>query len=255
MIDSLIVFLKSASGRALILSHQNADPDAIASSVSLKAIISKINPKFEVDLGAIDGVSRLSNKILTEYKIELLINPALEYYDCIIIVDTSTLDQLGDIAQEFCDLKGEKELIVIDHHAPNKKMQEIAGIYVADDNATSTSEIIYFLAKEIDVDISEFAPIILCGIISDTGHFRYANVATFEHLVDIINNSDVDYRAVIEMLEMPKDPSLRMAQIKGAQRMQYYKVNDYIVAITTVGAFEGVVSRSILRLGADVSFV
>ncbi len=255
MKDSLIEFLKSASGKSLILSHQNADPDAIASSLLVKNIIKKVNSKLEIDIGAIDSVSRLSNVILSEYDIEILINPPLQYYDCVILVDTSSLNQMGRYAEEFENLSGEKELIIIDHHATDSVMEKIAGIYFTDEKATSTSEVCWALAKEMKLDISNLAEVILCGIISDTGHFRYATKKTFENVVDILDQSKVEYRQVSELLELPKDISIRIAQLKGAQRLQMHKIKGYILATTVVGAYEGVVSRSLLKMGADIAFV
>jgi len=51
------------------------------------------------------------------------------------------------------------------------------------------------------------------------------------------------------------DISERVSQLKGAQRLKYWKVGEFIVAISQGSAFEASVCKSLLNLGADIVFV
>jgi phosphoesterase RecJ-like protein len=51
------------------------------------------------------------------------------------------------------------------------------------------------------------------------------------------------------------DISERISQLRGAQRLKYWKVGEYIVASSQGSAFEASVCKALISLGADVAFV
>ena len=59
----------------------------------------------------------------------------------------------------------------------------------------------------------------------------------------------------MNLVDLETDISERISQLKGAQRLKYWKVGGYIVAVSQGSAFEASVCKSLLSLGADIAFV
>jgi nanoRNase/pAp phosphatase (c-di-AMP/oligoRNAs hydrolase) len=249
MID-FIRYLGGLSGKAVVLSHQNADPDAVASSIVLKEAIASFNPSLEVELAAAGGISKISKRIAEKFGEEFSIKPSLDV-DVAILLDTSTLAQLHPISEE---IKKASKIAVIDHHAPHEDTRRIADFYIVEE-ASSTAEIIYRLIAKMGVEMDgRMGLALLAGIIADTAHLRFATSKTIEVVGEIIKTG-ADYVEAIELLEIPEDVSQKISHLKAAQRMEITKVNDWVLAISHVSAFEASAATALVHLGADCTFV
>ena len=51
------------------------------------------------------------------------------------------------------------------------------------------------------------------------------------------------------------DLSEKISQLKGAQRLKYHRVDQFIIATSFGSAFEASVSKSLIQMGADIAFV
>ena len=70
-------------------------------------------------------------------------------YDLAIIVDCASKKRIGQLNNEFDNCK---EKIVIDHHASNSGYADINYI---EGNVSSCCQVIYYLLKENNIDISK----------------------------------------------------------------------------------------------------
>ncbi len=235
-----------------LITHKNADPDALASVYALKEFLNA--RKNYTYLLFPEGLNSTSKNLLDKLGLNL------EYYDTkygeymshiidfYIIVDTSNSIQLGGLSKFIHD-----KCIVIDHHHPGDLSRKCYSSLVV--RMTSTSELLYFLLDEIWYFSHISATLLLSGILHDTRRFIYIDRYTFYVVNELINKYNADYGKALEGLHKGMNLPERIARLKGAQRLVLKRYNDIIIAITHVSAFEGSVARSLIELGADAAFV
>lgn len=108
-------------------------------------------------------------------------------YDAIIVLDTPTLEGIGKIYDNNTEFFYHTPIINIDHNPANEHFGEIN---VIDLVATSISEIIFELIKQLDPALDEYvATSLLAGIISKTKSFQSTTVtprslAISSHLIE-----------------------------------------------------------------------
>jgi len=99
-------------------------------------------------------------------------------FDCFVVLDCSDLERTGDI---YRINKNKKLTLNIDHHISNINFADINWV---DPNASSTSEMVYKLYKQMRIPIDRDTAVCLyTGIFTDTGSFRYSNTSSFTHKV------------------------------------------------------------------------
>ncbi|MCK4482651.1 DHH family phosphoesterase, partial [Candidatus Bathyarchaeota archaeon] len=157
----------------VLLCHHNADPDAICSAYAFKSLLKHFKPNLEVEIGLAHGISRLSKHLLKHLPIEVETQPNVENSDAIILLDTNTIQQLNKLAEKVKNSKA--PIIVIDHHAPHPETQQMAKLFITNEEASSTCEVVYNFYKQTDVKPSENeAKALFLGIAFDTRHFIIA---------------------------------------------------------------------------------
>ncbi|MCK5563449.1 DHH family phosphoesterase, partial [Candidatus Bathyarchaeota archaeon] len=104
---------------ALLLTHHNADPDAIGSAYVFQSLLAKCRPNMTAEIGTGQGISRLSKHILKRIPITVNTQPNVEKADVIVLLDTNTIQQLGKLAERVTKTKA--PIIVIDHHAAHQQ--------------------------------------------------------------------------------------------------------------------------------------
>ena len=229
-------------GRKLVLIHGNADPDAFGSAFALRSTFN------DVDICAPQGLDRVAKVIAKKLGCDTLERADLSAYDAVLVVDTSSPEQLGEMNRPGPDW------IIIDHHARSDKW---AGCqYFCDDTKRSCSEIIFELLKEYGAPISKSTGLaLLCGMTTDSGHFRYANPALLHNFGDLMSMSGAEMDEIYAMTDLEPDISERIAVLKGGQRLRFERVGERIVAVSLGSSFESSVCKSLLSMGADVAFV
>lgn len=107
---------------------------------------------------------------------EVTVERSLPKYDLIVILDTASEDQLGDLRLNYPDLFYEVPTILIDHHATSTFFAKVNWIEMT---ATSTAEMLLSLIEALGRDEplldADIATALLVGLISDTGSFRNQN--------------------------------------------------------------------------------
>ena len=234
----------------LVLCHHNADPDAAASAIVLADVLKHLGA--QTTAGVSENLGLLSQSLLKAFGQKIAINPPLDA-DLVVLVDTSSLEHLGKLGEQL--KQKAPKLVVIDHHRPVEAMKQLASFYFVQEEFASESELILQLVRELGVELtSEWAYLLLAGIISDTGHFRLAKDQTFEAVNSLIKAGG-DYRRVLGALKLPEDPSKRVAMLKAAQRLELRRVHGRLVVLSELGSFEGDAASMLVRIGADVAVV
>ena len=229
-------------GGTLVLLHGNADPDALASAFAVKSTFS------DVVIGAPGGLDRVAKLLAAELDIET-VEDVKEYLGRrILILDTSGPEQLNGTF----DLTN---AIVIDHHTRNEKWSK-AKLYYCNDTKTSCSEILFDLLKVAGRQLSKnVAHALMFGMLTDSGYFKFAKPSMLTTFAEIMAIHGTQMDEVMGLVEAEQDISERISQLKGAQRLKYWKVGDNIVAVSQGSAFEASVCKALLAIGADIVFV
>jgi nanoRNase/pAp phosphatase (c-di-AMP/oligoRNAs hydrolase) len=93
------------------------------------------------------------------------------------------------------------------------------------------------------------------GMLTDSGYFKFAKPETLITFAEIMSIHRTPMDEVMGLVDVDQDISERISQLKGAQRLKYWKVGDYIVAVSQGSAFEASVCKALMAIGADIVFV
>ncbi len=242
-----------ASRRALILCHQNADPDAVCSAYLLSRLLTRINRRLKVVAVSPDGVSKVSARVLENIRFEVRESAKPTEFDTIFTVDTNTLEQLGSMKQAVED--SQRPLIVVDHHAIHPSTRARAAVLISNEKATSACEVVYelFKAQRVRLTRTEALAAFL-GLAYETGHFAIATTRSLKLACKLLD-SGVDGTKALSIIRVPMDNSERIARIKSARRLNWENIDGWIVATSAVGSFQASVARSLIGLGAHLAIV
>ena len=237
----------------VLLCHHNADPDAICSAYAFQSLLKQLMPKIEVEIGAAYGISRLSKHLLQYVPIDVRDQPHIEKADAIVLLDTNTIQQLDNLAEKVKTAKS--PIIVIDHHATHPETEQLATLCVTNEDASSTCEIVYNFYKQANIKPNQTeAKALFLGIAFDTRHFILANSSTLKNIAELID-SGLNVQETLPLLSLPMDLSERVARLKASRRVKLFKMNEWIIALSHVSAYQASAARALIDLGADVAAV
>lgn len=202
--------LKSVKS-TLILCHKSPDPDTLGSAYGLKALLEYLGSFAKV----------CCSDLVTKRLSFITNNDDLSYngekYERIIAVDVASPSQLGDLAF-LC----QKVDITIDHHPMCERFSNYYEKHTA-----SCAEIIYEIAKELDV-IDKlpicFFESVYAGISGDTGCFRYSNVTpnTLITASEIISRG-IDHAEISRKIFDSKTSKEILAQRLTYENMEFFE--------------------------------
>jgi nanoRNase/pAp phosphatase (c-di-AMP/oligoRNAs hydrolase) len=220
----------------LLLCHHNADPDAICSAYAFQSLLAKCKPNMTAEIGTGQGISRLSKHILKQIPITVNTQPNVEKANVIVLLDTNTTQQLGQLAERVT--KTAAPIIVVDHHAAHPQTMQIAKLF-----------------KELNIkpDLT-VAKALFLGITFDTRHFVLANSSTFKTISEL-GDIGVNPQEAISSLALPMDFSERVARIKACRRAKLLKIENWIIALSHVSAYQASAARALVDLGAHMAAV
>lgn len=237
----------------VLLCHHNADPDAICSAYAFQSLLKQLMPKIEVEIGAAYGISRLSKHLLQYVPIDVRDQPRIEKADAIVLLDTNTIQQLDNLAEKVKTAKS--PIIVIDHHATHPETEQLATLCVTNEDSSSTCEIVYNFYKQANIKPNQTeAKALFLGIAFDTRHFILANSSTLKNIAGLID-SGLNVQETLPLLSLPMDLSERVARLKASRRVKLFKMNEWIIALSHVSAYQASAARALIDLGADVAAV
>ncbi len=233
---------KLSQGRKVVLVHGNADMDALGSAYAL----SRAFP--DADIYAPNGLDRVARMVAEKISVDVLEGCDLSAYDQVVVVDTSSPEQLEG-APEI-----PRDAVVIDHHKPTGKWD--VNTFYCDDTRTSCCEIIKELIDAAGITITrDMGLMLLGGMLTDSGHFQYARPALLSAFSDIMVGCGIEMDEAMELTQAPVSMSEKIAMLKAIERTRFDRVGEMIVAISFGGSFEASSCRAIMAAGADVVFV
>ena len=237
---------------AVLLCHHNADPDAIGSAFAFKELLTHLKPNLEAEIAAASGPSRLSKSMMTVIPIEITDKPRIETADIIFLIDTNTIRQLDEWGKQIAS---ECPIVLIDHHAAHPETEKTATLFVVDDSASSTCEIVYRLFKEAKKTPSkEAAKALFLGLAFDTRHFIIANSETIKVVAELADMG-VNVQETLSILSLPMQHSERIARLKASNRMELIQIDHWLIAFSHVSAYQASAARALIALGAHVAVV
>ena len=244
---------KYIQGRILILAHHNADPDALCSAFCFKALSETLNQEVDARIYMPGGISSLSKSLVAKLEMELVSSAEIDDFDCVFVLDTASFNQLNDWGPIV--KTSEKPVVFIDHHAIHPDVKSKADLFIHDEEASSTSEIITKLYRTYRIQPSEqVARALVLGILYDSKHLSLASPLTLRYVADLLEVAG-ELRFLTKMLSSKITNSEKIARIKAAQRAKTQIVNGWVLATAEVGAFQASAARGLLGLGADVAVV
>jgi len=237
------------SGRVLLFCHHNADPDSVCAAYALKELAEALTPTVDADIVLTEGVSSLSKRIIEAVGIETVEEASVDEADALFVLDASTPSQLGKWGEAILSAGTPKALI--DHHAPTPDTVKLADVYVIDEEASSTCEVVYGLYRRFGVEPSAGAArALLVGIAYDSRHFTLGTAGTFRAVSELLE-IDGDVKKVLRLLASEMDRSERIARLKAAQRVRIHDVEGWTIATSRVNSFQASAARGLVSLGAD----
>ncbi len=237
---------------AVLLCHHNADPDAIGAAFAFSGLLKRLRPGLETEIVAASGPSRLAKSILKSLPLELTAQPRIEEADLIVLLDTNTIQQLNELGKR---IKPDHPLVVIDHHASHPETERLATLLVADEEVSSTCEVVYRLFKEAEVKPTpDEAKALFLGIAFDTRHFIIATSGALKVVAEL-TEAGVNPQEALPILSLPMKHSERVARLKAGNRVKLLRIKDWLIALSHVSAYQASASRGLVALGAHIAVV
>lgn len=232
---------KLMSGKKVVLLHGNGDPDALGSAYALYRAFP------DITVAALGGLDRLAKVMSANLEFEVQGSVDLGLYDTVVVVDSSSMEQV------CIDLTG-RDIVAIDHHAPCGDWD--GALFYCDETRRSCAEMVFDILRAAGTVIDRRIALALAvGMLTDSGHFRFADAAMMRAFSEVMEASGINMDEVMDLTDLEPDVSERISQLKGAQRMRFDRLGDSIVAISLGSAHESSVCKALLNIGADVAFV
>ncbi len=257
------------SSKILILTHHNADLDSIIPALILKRVLTRLGK--DVHCIAPLDVSKMAKKLLTltgmlnEVKIfkdeeDFLSNVKIDTYNMIILVDVSTLVQVGLKTAEILRRIHDKVIIaMLDHHEPNVDTLRYVKVPIIECFLRSTALILYKVLKMFHMKLNRLeAKLLSLAAISESRDIFSYDSNALQYISELMEESE-GVKVRYTYLKGKEDYSELVARLKALKRMRVYKleVNGkvYLVAFSNIGAYEASVARSLIELGVDMAFI
>lgn len=238
------------SERILILSHVNPDGDAVGAGLGLYLALNKLNERltkeyeskeenylFKVVRFVLqDSIPKNLEFLAGSEMIEKDENVQSKYdSDLVICVDAATDERIGSAKRH---LEKAKFVINIDHHTSNTMYGDINHV----EDISSTSEMIYKLIKEMDIEVTkEMGEALYTGLVNDTGNFAHSNVTpkTFAMASDLLEKGVDNSKIVREFFSNKDLPSLKLMGL-ALQEMVFNADKKFTYFYLSKDALEGV---------------
>jgi bifunctional oligoribonuclease and PAP phosphatase NrnA len=245
--------------RFLLTTHENPDGDALGSLLAMHQVLGQLGK---------DSVMFLAAKefpLPVEYRFlpleEVFHEPPADLADRVLVfLDCGNIDRMP---VDFLQRDGAR-VLNIDHHHDNTRF---GAVNLVDVSASSTAEIVYEIAKLLDVEITPpIAGALYVGLVTDTGRFSYENTRPSAHrMAAKLLEAGVDvhdtYRRLYERVPIEKlrlvSRALQNVELRedGALAVTYISADDYAGAGASEVLTEGVIDHVRSLEGARVAAV
>ncbi len=235
--------LRFLSGRKniLILTHKNADMDALGSAIL-------VCEAFPGKIVCPVGPSRQAAQAAEKMGVQLFesVAPGEEKFDATVVVDTGDPGQIEPFALSALP----RPIIFFDHHSPREIPEADC---VISEPLPSCAEVVLNFISPVTRRARVAA---LAGIFSDTKNLAMARMPTLRRVMELAIDDDCFAEAKDLVAYGRPEYSQRVATIKAVTGAKFEKLPDEtILAWTRAGSFESSVATSLVHMGADVALV
>lgn len=214
-----------AANHILLASHVNPDGDALGSALAFSFVLDQLGKSHEVlfhhpapkYLNFLPGIERITNQ------------PSGKPADLAIVVDLEAIGRIGETI--YPAIAAAKKLVIIDHHQPNERPGDIR---IVSTKSPATAAILADLWLPNNIEISpEIATLLLVGILTDTGNFRYPNTTPHSmHVAADLLEAGAKLTAINEAIYLTKP--LPAVKLFGKALSNLRLAADNQVAFTTL---------------------
>lgn len=245
------------SDSIVIVGHVNPDGDTVGAGLALLLGLKKKYPDKKIDFVLQDNVPKNIAFLKGCDKIKKIEDIIAPNYNLAIFVDSATTERVGKVME----LIGDIFKINIDHHISNPRYGDINVVK----DISSTSEIMYSLLKDLDIEISlEMGEALYLGLVNDTGNFAHSNVTDKTFLVASelmklgVNNNKIvnDFFKTksYERMKVLGKALSEMVFVEEKKLMYFYLSDKALKELNAVkDDTEGIVEELINYAGSEVS--
>ena len=168
-------------GRSALLStHVNADGDGCGSEAALARLLATLGMHARV-VNPTPWPSMYAFLLGDDVEEASAAGPSgLRGADLLVVLDISDVKRLGVLAEAVRALRVPR--LVIDHHIPSDEPP--GDVVLADTTACATGELVFDLARTLDLPITPaVAQSLYTAILTDTGGFRFSNTSPRCHAI------------------------------------------------------------------------
>ncbi|NVM38513.1 MAG: hypothetical protein HWN81_23175, partial [Candidatus Lokiarchaeota archaeon] len=123
------------------------------------------------------------------------------------------------------------------------------------ENISSTAEIILHLFEFYNTPLNNaLKTLFIAAILTDSGFFKHSNNNTIQNVGKLLGN-DIEFQDILILLKNEVDISVKIAKIKGLQRLKLIREGEYLIGITSVSSFGSNIASMLIQIGCDVSIV
>lgn len=172
-----------AAERLVLSTHIRPDGDALGSQIALALFLRKLGKQVLIlnsDAPPRNLEWMLDLSPIKKFTGSLKQLKALTEADALVMMDTNTLERLGNVGEPFKNASGQK--LLIDHHPDPEKWFDAAFV---ETTAASAGEMVYELIAAHDPDLIDaaIATALYAAIMTDTGSFRYGATTASTHRI------------------------------------------------------------------------
>lgn len=172
MFDEKLLELLKCSNNIALFTHLRPDGDALGSAIALGLALEKEGKKVDYYCP-----SDINESFVFLPNIKKFNKRKIKEYDLTIALDCSDINRLSHTAEQFLSVKN---TIKIDHHVSEDNFAKYNYVY----HLPSTGEIIFYLLKELDFELTkDIATALYSAVSSDTGCFVHSNTTGDTHRI------------------------------------------------------------------------
>lgn len=213
-----------AAKRVYIACHVHPDPDSVGSALSMKLALNQLAvPSTIVGVDPLPDYLRFLplHEGLTQIDFDTF---AYEEGDLFLLLDMSGWGMLYGAHPEN---RKEFDFIRIDHHQDDTI---VGGLSIAQNDKSSTSEILTALYEDWNVNItSEMATCLLTGVVGDSGSFQYEHTNAATHATAAkLYSLGADHEAIyLALFRSAKFESYKLLGLL-IENMEFEKDNAFV---------------------------
>ncbi|MDE3133738.1 MAG: DHH family phosphoesterase, partial [Acidobacteriota bacterium] len=186
-----------AAQKTIVVTHEHPDGDALGSLIAMHQVLSALGHDSCMFIAASELPLPYEYRFLP---LDSVISDAPADIDerTVIFLDCGNIER-NPGAERLRPAAGWGHILNIDHHHDNTRF---GGVNYVDPQASCTAEMVWDLARELDVELTPaIASALYVGLITDTGCFMYENTGPRAHVMAAeLIEAGVDVHAIYQQV-------------------------------------------------------